>query len=77
LHGQSNLSLNCDFAGMDSIYELEMLHLKDMEITFTTFCSQIFKKAISAPNNIWRETQEKIFTQCKSILPDLIDDYDL
>jgi len=30
LHGQSNLSLNCDFAGMDSIYELEMLHLKDM-----------------------------------------------
>jgi len=44
LHGQSNLSLNCDFAGMDSIYELEMLHLKDMGNYIYNFLLQIFKK---------------------------------
>jgi len=65
LHGQSNLSLNCDFAGMDSIYELEMLHLKDMGNYIYNFLLQIFKKAISAPNNIWRETQEKYLLNAK------------
>lgn len=76
MHGQSNLSLNCDFAGMDSIYELEMLHLKDMANYIYNFLLPNLQKSYKrAKQYLAGNTRKNIYSMQK-YLADLIDDYD-
>jgi len=76
LHGQSNLSLDWDLARVDSIYQLEMLHLKDMGNYIYNFLLPNLQKSYKhAKQHLPGNTRKNIYSMQK-LLADLIEDYD-
>ncbi|WP_265445030.1 hypothetical protein [Acetivibrio straminisolvens] len=76
LHSQSNLSLDWDIARVDSIYQLEMLHFKDMGNYIYNFLLPNLQKSYKhAKQYLPGNTRKNIYSMQKH-LAGLIEDYD-
>ncbi|HOM01535.1 MAG TPA: hypothetical protein PLH43_01735 [Acetivibrio sp.] len=76
MYSQSNLSLDWDAARVDSIYELEMLHLKDMSNYIYNFLLPNLQKSYKHAKQYLPGNARKNIYSMQKYLADMISDYD-